>query len=161
MATVAQVRTSQTFSVKLIAVGFVAGMVMGMWQMIVEHFTGTGFWSPLVFIAATIMRDLQTVSTPVAFNLVAVVVGLMGHMMFAIVFGLVFSLAIAARIPSLMGQIVAGIVYGAVIFLVMNFIVNPAIDPVMAHLNTIAFLIGHMMFGMALGVVNYLVTRRA
>jgi hypothetical protein len=129
--------------------------------MVVEQLAGAGFWSPLVYIAAMLMRDLQTVGIPVPFNAVAVVVGLMGHMTFAIVFGLVFSLVIAPHVPSLIGQIVAGVVYGVVIFVVMDFVVTPALDPVMAHLNAAVFLVGHMMFGITLGAVNYLVTRRA
>src|SRR5712692_3421219 len=79
--------------------GLVAGMVMGMWQMVVEAVLpgGAGFWSPLVYIAATVMRDLQSVGAPAGFNLVAVIVGLMGHVMNSLIFGLLYAWLVSHR----------------------------------------------------------------
>ncbi len=44
----------------ILAAGAVASMVMGMWEMILEALLsgGKGFWSPLVYIGATVKRSL-------------------------------------------------------------------------------------------------------
>jgi len=152
-----------SFPLSLLAGGLVASIVMGMWQMILEAIIpgGAGFWSPLVFIAATILRDLQTVSVPVPFHLLGVLLGLMGHMMNSVIFGLLFAYLIAPRTRSLIGQAVAGMVYGAAIYVVMWFAIVPLVDPVMAHLNPLIFSLGHFMYGLALGLVNHKVTAKA
>lgn len=148
------------FSLKLLVPGLIASLVLGMWVMILEAIVGDGFWSPVVYIAATVLRGLQTVTAPVAFNLLGVILGLMGHMMNSVVFGLIFAYLIAPRAKSLVGQIVAGMVYGVVIYLAMWFVVVPLVDPVMLNLNAFVFLLGHMMWGIALGLVNHWTTAR-
>lgn len=151
-----------TLSLRLLAGGLVAGMVMGMWQMILEAVlpSGAGFWAPLVYIAATILRSLQTVATPAPFHLLGVILGLMGHMMNSVIFGLIFAVLIAPRLRSLVRQIIAGMVYGVAIYLVMWFVLVPLIDPVMLHLNSLVFLLGHLMYGGVLGLVNHWATTR-
>ncbi len=148
------------FSPKLLAGGIVASLVIAMWEMIVEAIipAGNGFWSPVVYIGATVARDLQSVTAPVPFHLPAVILGLVGHMMNSIIFGLIFAYLIAPRSRSLGRQVVAGLIYGVVIYLVMWFVVLPLVDPVMLNLNAIVFLLGHMMWGVALGIVNHRVT---
>jgi len=106
-----------------------------------------------------VIRNLQNVAPPVPFDLTGVVVGLMGHMMTSIIFGLIFTFLIAPRLRTLGSQVIVGMIYGAAIFVVTWLIVVPAVDPVMRRLNGLAFLIGHLMFGVALGAVNYWVTR--
>ena len=159
MASTTAAQARPAFAIKLLVAGLVAGIVMAMWQMMVEAFGGNGFWSPSVYIAATLLRNLQSVAMPVPFDFVSVMVGLMGHMMNSVIFGLIFTFLIGARFHSLVGQVVAGLIYGVVIFLVMQLIFVPILDPVMLRLNTIAFLIAHMMFGVVLGALNYLLTR--
>ncbi len=156
--TVSTIRPS--FSLKLLAGGIVASLVIAMWEMIVEAIipAGNGFWSPVVYIGATVARDLQSVSAPVPFHLLGVILGLIGHMMNSIIFGLIFAYLIAPRARSLGGQIVAGLIYGVVIYLVMWFVALPLVDPVMLNLNAIVFLLGHMMWGVALGFINHRVT---
>jgi len=151
------------FPLSLLAGGLVASIVMGMWQMILEAVIpgGAGFWSPPVLIAATILRDLQTVSVPVPFHSLGVILGLMGHMMNSVIFGLIFAFLIAPRARSLIGQAVAGMVFGAAIYVVMWFAVVPLVDPVMAHLNPLIFFLGHLMYGLTLGLVNHWATPKA
>ena len=148
------------FSLNLLAGGIVASLVIAMWEMIVEAVlpTGNGFWSPVVYIGATVARDLQSVTAPVPFHLLGVLLGLIGHMMNSIILGLIFAYLIAPRAKSLGGQIVAGLIYGVVIYLIMWLVVLPLVDPVMLNLNAIVFLLGHMMWGVALGLVNHRVT---
>ena len=149
-----------SFSLKLLVAGLVASLVLGMWEMILEAIVGDGFWSPVVYIAATVLRGLQSVTVPVPFDLLGVILGLMGHMMNSVIFGLIFAFLIAPRAKSLAGQIVAGVVYGVVIYLVMWFVVLPLVDPVMLSLNAFVFLLGHMMWGIALGAINHWATAK-
>ncbi|MEX0788571.1 MAG: hypothetical protein WD040_07215 [Anaerolineales bacterium] len=152
-----------SFSWRVLIPGLVASLVLGMWQMIVEAIlpAGAGLWSPPIYIAATILRGLQGTGSPAPFDLVGVLVGLMGHMMNSIIFGLIFAFLIGPRLPSLGKQVVGGIVFGVAIFLVMQYLVLPVIDPVMLQLNAAVFFLGHMMWGAALGLVNYRVVTKA
>ena len=138
---------------KVLVAGLVASVVMGMVQMVYEGIAGAGFWSPVVFIAATILRGLQSVQIPVPFDLVGIVVGLMGHMMNSVIFGFIF-VAILGRFamsrPALAG---IGIVYSLVIFAMMWYAIVPAVDPVMLRLNGTVFAIAHMMWGAGLGLL--------
>ena len=154
MATASVRMTRPAISMRSLVPGLVAGMVIGMWEMVVEAIIGAGFLAPLVFIAATVLRNLQGVAVPVPFDLVAAVVGLMGHMMNAVIIGLIFAFLIAPRVHSLGGKVVAGIVYGVLIFAMMWFVVLPLVDPVMLKLNVATFFVGHMMFGAVLGLLS-------
>jgi uncharacterized membrane protein YagU involved in acid resistance len=146
-----------TLSVKLLIPGLIASLVMGMLEMLIEAIipNGAGFWSAPTYIAATLFRYLQTVARPVPFDFAAVVAGLMGHMMNSVILGLIFAFVIAPRFKSLVSQVMAGMVYGAVVFVAMWFVVVPIVDPVLANLNTVVFFLGHLMWGIALGVLNY------
>jgi len=148
---------------KVLIPGLAASLLLGMWQMIVEAVipAGAGLWSPPIYIAATILRDLQSAGSPAAFNLLGVVLGLMGHMMNSVILGLIFAFVIGPRLPSLSRRIGGGVVYGVAIFLVMWFVILPLIDPVMLNLNAAVFFLGHMMWGAALGVVSNQVVARA
>lgn len=152
-----------SFTWRVLVPGLVASLVLGMWQMIVEALisTGAGLWSPPVYIAATLLRGFQTVGSPAPFDLLGVGLGLMGHMMNSIILGLIFAFLIGPRLPTLGRQIVGGIVYGVAIFIGMWYLVLPLIDPVMLNLNAGVFFLGHMMWGAALGAVNYIVVARA
>ena len=157
MSTVSLSTTRTNLSFKLLGAGLIASLVMGMWEMIVEQIipNGAGFWSAPTYIAATIFRNLQTVARPVSFDFVAVTTGLMGHMMNSVILGLVFVLVIVPRFRSLVLQAVAGMVYGAVVYAAMWFVVVPIVDPVLANLNAAIFFLGHLMWGVALGALNY------
>ncbi len=164
MATTTYPTTTRSgFSLKWLAGGFVGGMVMAMWEMIVEAIipNGAGFWAAPTYIGATLLRTLQTLAKPVPFDALGFLVGVMGHMMNSLIIGLVFVWLIAPRFKSLVGQVVAGLVYAMLVFGIMWLAVVPVVDPVMANLNAGVFLLGHMMYGIALGAVNYWVTARA
>lgn len=157
-------RTTRTnIWTKWIGAGLIASLVMGMWEMMIEAIipNGAGFWSAPTYIAAALLRNLQSVARPVPFDLVAVMVGLMGHMMNSVIFGLIFALVIAPRIKSLVGQVAAGILYGAVVYAAMALVVVPFVDPVMANLNAFVFFVGHLMWGAVLGGLSYWATARA
>ncbi len=149
--------TRSNVAVKWIGAGLIASLVMGMWEMMVEAIipNGAGFWSAPTYIAATLLRNLQAVARPVPFDLVAVMAGLMGHMMNSVILGLIFAFVIVPRFKSLVSQAVAGMVYGAVVYAMMALVVVPLVDPVMANLNAVVFFLGHLMWGVALGTLNY------
>ncbi len=130
----------------------IASVVMGMIEMVYEGVAGAGFWSPLTFIGATVLRNLQTVPVPVSFNLLGVVVGLMGHMMNSFIFGILLSWIALHASLSRTGLVSTGVAYALGIFLVMWYIVVPGIDPVMLKLNGAAFAMSHVMWGAALGL---------
>jgi len=49
---------------RVLLAGLAASLVMGMFEMLYEAVAGAGFWSPVTFIAATILRNLQGIATP-------------------------------------------------------------------------------------------------
>lgn len=137
---------------RVLGAGLVASLVMGMVEMMYEAMGGAGFWSPVVFIAATVLRNLQSVPVPVPFMMMPVVLGLMGHMMNSMILGLVFGW-IASRSSMSRGALVGvGVLYALAIFVIMWYLVVPAIDPVMLKLNGVVFAIAHMMWGAVLGL---------
>ncbi len=150
-----QTATPSNRTLRLLGAGLIASLVMGMWEMMAEALLphGAGFWSAPTYIAATVFRGLQSVARPVPFDPMAVVAGLMGHMMNSVILGLVFGFGIAPRLKSIGSRIMAGMVFGGVIYAVMAFAVAPFVDPAMGNLNAMAFLLGHLMWGGALGAL--------
>ena len=137
---------------RIVLVGLIASLVMGMLEMAYEAIGGAGFWSPVVFIAATVVRSLQGVSIPVAFQPMPVLLGLMGHMMNSVILAAIFSWLVAPRLGSISRLVVGGVVYSLVVFILMWYVIVPLVDPVLLHLNPLAFAISHMMWGAALGL---------
>jgi hypothetical protein len=133
--------------------GLVASLVMGMIEMVFEGIGGAGFWSPVVFIAASVVRALQSVPVPVPFQALPVVLGLMGHMMNSVILGILFAAFVAPRLRGADGLVIGGIVYGLAVFVLMWFLVVPLVDPVMLKLNGSVFALSHLMWGAALGLV--------
>jgi hypothetical protein len=137
---------------RVFGAGLLASIVMGMVEMVFEATAGPGFWSPLVFIAATVLRPLQSVPIPVPFMALPVVLGLMGHMMNSMILGLVFGV-ISSRFAASRGVMVgAGVGYALLVFAMAWYLVLPVIDPVMLKLNAVFFAVAHVMWGAALGL---------
>jgi len=136
------------FDRRILVVGVIAGLVYGMMEMVIEGVIGHGFWSPLRYIASvfTLGKD-----TDPSFSLVAVVVGLMGHMMNSAIFALLFAQLISRPLRTSAGLVAGGMIYAAAIFFAMWFVVLPLIDPAMKLVNGIGFLASHLMFGLVLG----------
>jgi len=138
---------------RVLVVGLIASIVMGMIEMMYEAVAGAGFWSPVVFIAATVARGLPSVQVPVPFLLTGVVLGLMGHMMNSAILGLIFA-GVSARLAASRAALAAwGAVYGLMVFGVMWYAVVPLVDPVMLKLNPAVFAISHVMWGAVLGLL--------
>ena len=144
--------------------GLIASLVLGMWTMVVEAiFAGgnfvAGLFSPVVYIAAMVLGGFGNPNFFPAGKLpspdpVLIVLGLMGHMMNSVIFALIF-FPIASRVAATnVARIVTGLVYGVAIFAVMWYVALPILDPVMLRVNYLGFLAGHMMYGVALGLLT-------
>jgi hypothetical protein len=154
--------------------GLVGGMVLAMWEMVIEGIrsasgggsfwgslsTHSGFWSAPQFIGATLIRSLQTSRNP-DFNLGPLILGIMGHMMNSIILGLIFVALAYYLTRSIGGLLVLGMMYGAAVFAVMWWLIVPAVDPAMQEVNGALFLIGHLMYGGVLGLVAGVRAERA
>jgi hypothetical protein len=138
---------------RVLLAGLIASLALGMLEMLYGAIAGVGFWSPVVFIAATILRGLQSVATPVEFQPIPVLLGLMGHMMNSVILAFVFSWLIAPRLRGLTALAVGGMVDGLLVFVVMWFGVVPLVDPIMLKLNAVVFAISHLMWGATIGLV--------
>ena len=149
--------------VRVVIGSLIANLILGMWTMLLEgilhaaeNFVAALF-SPVEYIAATVLGGLGNPNFYPAGQLppvdpFAIILGLMGHMMNAVIFGLIFY-AIATRLSNnRRSLIIAGVLYGVAIFVMMWFIALPLLDPVMLRVNLLVFLLGHMMFGAALGL---------
>jgi hypothetical protein len=135
--------------------GIAASLVVAMWEMILEAILpdGAGLFGPPIAIGATVVRDLQGSLNPIQFDLTALVIGLGGHMMNSVILAVAFGLAVGRRGLGATALLITGIAWGAVVFGAMWFVVVPAIDPLVHNLNSVVFLVGHMMWGAALGLL--------
>ncbi|MBI3750750.1 MAG: hypothetical protein HY263_03705 [Chloroflexi bacterium] len=135
--------------------GVIASLVLAMWEMIVEAVlpAGAGVFGPPIAIGATMVRSLQGSANPIPFDLVALLLGLAGHMMNSVILASVFGLLVARRALGTMALAGAGAASGVAVFIVMWYGVVPAVDPLVLNLNGGAFLAGHLMWGAALGLV--------
>jgi hypothetical protein len=138
---------------RVFVAGVVASLVMGMLEMVYEGGAGAGFWSPVVFIGATILRDLRAVRIPVSFLAMPVLLGLMGHMMNSVILAFVFARLVAPRLEGMRALVLGGGAYGLAVFAAMWFGVVPLVDPVLLKLNGGMFAMSHLMWGAALGAV--------
>ncbi len=136
---------------RIVVAGLIASVVMGMIEMIFEAVAGDGFWSPILYIGATVLRGLQSLQPPVGFHFGGVILGLMGHMMNSVILGWIFAALIARRIAGRGSLIVSGAIYGFIVYLAMWYVVLPAVDPVMLNLNASLFVLAHLMWGAVLG----------
>jgi len=149
--------------VRQVIISIIAGMVLGMWTMLVEGVLHAGesflagLVSPLNYIAATVLGGLGNPNFYLAGQLppldpLTILLGLMGHMMNSVILGLIFY-GIAGRLTQdRRTLLLAGVIYGVVVLLGLWILVLPVLDPVMLRVNFLAFVLGHMMFGAVLGL---------
>lgn len=138
---------------RVIFAGVIAGLTNGIIEMVAEGIAGTGFWSPVVFIAATIQRELQVVPVPVPFLPLPVVLGLAGHLINSIILTAIFALLLAPRPADRDALVLAGILYGLEVFVVVWFGIVPLVDPVFLKINVPAFVVAHIVWGATLGII--------
>lgn len=140
---------------RIVVGGVIASLVIAMWEMVVEAIIpgGAGFFGPPIAIGATIVRDLQGSANPIPFNGLALILGLMGHMMNSIILAAIFGLIVSRLSPSGSGIVAFGMGWGVAVFVGMWFVVAPLIDPLMLNVSAAAFFLGHVMWGLVLGAL--------
>jgi len=139
--------------------GMLGGAMMAMFTMLATAtYLHMGFFTPLYVIASPLAGP-QSMMTAMHggvfyFALGPAILGLVVHMMWSALWGIVFGL-IAYRLH-LRGAaaVIGGMVYGVLIMLVMNFVVLPIVGApnLLTLLGGTTFTIGHMLFGMVVGL---------
>ncbi len=133
--------------------GLIGGLVFAMWAMVVGLFTST-LWAPPQGIA----QSIGIGSPGHNFQLVALVAGLMGHMMNSIVLGVIFiAIARAIRVygPT---AIIGGMVYGVIVYVAMYWVLlRGVLSSTSASFLSAnpewSWIAGHLMFGVVLGAL--------
>jgi hypothetical protein len=130
------------------------GVAMAMWSMIVLWLAGAGFWSPLNLIANTLWRGAPLGA---AFSGGALVLGLVVHMMMSMGLGMAFAVGVRTvrrLADSPAALTITGMAFGLVVWAAMQFGIWPAIDAAAAAKFTPwVFALGHLMFGVATGLL--------
>jgi hypothetical protein len=133
--------------------GLIAGLVFAMWAMMVGLFTST-LWAPPQGIA----QSIGIGSPGHNFQLIPLVVGLMGHMMNSLLLGVIF-IAIARAIR-LNGPtaVVGGMVYGTLVYAAMYWVLlRGVLSSTSASFLSAnpewSWIAAHLMFGVVLGAL--------
>jgi hypothetical protein len=143
--------TSQADWVRRLAPGLVAGFVFAMWAMVVGIFTSTLWAAP-----QGIAQAIGIGSPGHDFQIVASVVGLMGHMMNSVILGVIFT-AVAVGVLRLRGWglLLAGMMYGVVLYAIMyDLVLRGILASTSASFLSAnpewSWIAGHLMYGVAL-----------
>lgn len=151
--------------------GVAASVVMAMYAMIAAWIKGDGFFTPLYHIASLwispshLMMSMQNgmMHHDFSFYFGPAILGAMIHMMTGAMFGAIFGAA--AAVARLRGAelIGTGMAYGFLVFLISAFLALPLAASIfnsgdqITHMAEMAgrwtFIIEHLMFGVALGVL--------
>lgn len=133
--------------------GLIGGLVFAMWAMVVGLFTST-LWAPPQGIA----QSLGIGSPGHDFQLIPLVVGLMGHMMNSIVLGVIFiAIARAIRLNG-PAAVVGGMVYGFIVYAGMYWVLlRGVLSSTSASFLSAnpewSWIAAHLMFGVVLGAL--------
>ena len=150
--------------------GLIGGVAMALFATIYDAIVGSGFWTPVRAIAATVLgaQDAMTMGAS------AILLGLVIHLAVAILFGIVFA-AITPRDVPPPAAIAFGMFAGLAILVLMSLVVLPIVNPAArARLMwgswprslpvLVAFVI-HLLYGLGLALVpalrRQIVMRRA
>jgi hypothetical protein len=139
--------------------GMIAGAVMAMVTMLATAtYLHMGFFTALYAIASpltgqqTLMASLH--QGVFYFAPGAGLVGLVVHMMWSALFGMIFGLIIYATHLKGVLAVIGGMVYGVLVMLLMSYVVAPLVGApnLLQMLGGLAFTLGHLMFGLVLGL---------
>lgn len=133
--------------------GLIAGLVFAMWAMVVGLFTST-LWAPPQGIAQSI--GIGTAGHN--FQVVPLLVGLMGHMMNSIVLGAIFiAIARAIRLQGA-AAVIGGMVYGVIVYVAMYWVLLRGVlsstsGSFLSANPEWSWNAAHLMFGVVLGAL--------
>jgi len=152
--------------------GVVASLAMAMYAMVAAYAKDTGFFTPLYHIASLVTDDSDLMRSMTAdqmngdaftFLLGPALLGAMIHMMAGAAYGALFGAIVARFRRGVAGLTAAGMVYGFLVFALSAYVGLPLAaaifnsgDPIenmaeMAGWGT--FVVEHLMYGVALGVL--------
>jgi uncharacterized membrane protein YagU involved in acid resistance len=139
--------------------GMIGGAMMAMFTMIATvTYLNMGFFTPLYVIASP-LTGKQVMMTAMHggafyFALGPAVLGLVVHMMWSALWGIVFGLIAAGLHLRGVVAVIGGMVYGVLVMLLMNFVVLPIVSApnLLTLLGGTTFIIGHLLFGMVVGL---------
>jgi len=145
-------------AIEFMGPGLVAGMMFGMFAMIVAIWTST-LWAPPQGIAQAVGIGPNGHD----FHGAPFVLGLMGHMMNSVILGALFVMFVRVAKPKLMEAVVSGTMYGLIIWALLYYIVLPdgfhsyaaaGVDSFTSSVPQWAWVIAHIIFGMTLGMLS-------
>lgn len=175
------VRTVDRRFIGLAAVsGAAGGVAMALWMMIYSAATNNGFWTPLnvcmasfiyrsegqMMVHEAMMHPGMSMSEPLVPSHLAV--GFLLHMGFSIVVGVSFALILLGairvlRLPLLATRAgyTAGAAVGALLlYALMMYLILPVANPVIVDMTPRgAFIIGHVLYGIAFGLTAFSLLR--
>jgi hypothetical protein len=130
-----------------IAGGIVAGSLMIGFLMTYASLTGAGLTTPLKALGALVYGVEALVAGPLA-----LLVGALIQLGFAVVLGMLFALCVTGR-TSIVSALFAGTAIGIAVWLLMDLLVLPLANPTMAArvaLIPLAYFIAHVLYGLGL-----------
>lgn len=139
--------------------GMLGGAMMAMFTMIATAtYLHMGFFTPLYVIASPLTGP-QSMMTAMhggtfTFAFGPAILGLVVHMMWSALWGIIFGLIAYGLHLRGMVAIIGGMVYGVLIMLIMNFVLLPLVGApnLLTLLGGTTFIIGHLLFGMVVGL---------
>lgn len=131
--------------------GLLGGAAIAVVGVIYGLISGIGPWLPINLVAATVLRNLQfqPLEALKNFDLLALIVGAVIHILMSVTLGLMFSFIL----PALPGRpLYWGPVIGPLLWVAATIAALPIINPIMAaHVEWVSFGIGNILYGLALG----------
>ncbi len=139
--------------------GMIGGAMMAMFTMLATAtYLHLGFFTPLYVIASPLTGP-QSMMTAMHggvfyFALGPAILGLVVHMMWSALWGIIFGLIAYGLHLRGAAAVIGGMVYGVLVMLVMSFIVAPIVGApnFFQLLGWPTWTIGHLLFGMAVGL---------
>lgn len=148
-AGIADVTPSEGTLLGGLAVGLVAGCVMGLAMMIFSATQRMGFWSPMQAIAATLFGQ-NVLGGGAAITFVGVII----HLLVASAYGIFFTAFMDWKTPFRIAA-AAGLAYGVCLWALMTCVALPFFNPLMrvrAGLAPRAWFAFHLIYGLALAL---------
>jgi uncharacterized membrane protein YagU involved in acid resistance len=154
---------NSTRLIKVLIIGAITGMiggaVMAMFTMIATAtYLNMGFFTPLYAIASPLagQQSLMTSLHQGVFYFApgAGLLGLVVHMMWSALFGMIFGLIVYATHLKGTPAVISGMIFGVLVMLLMSFVVAPIVGApnLLQMLGGLSFTLGHLMFGLVLGL---------
>lgn len=131
--------------------GIIAGMIFGAFMMfVVAPALHKPMTAPLNMIGAMFLGKAYLMHPSGG----SIVLGLMMHMVMSAILGIIFAYIWRAISGNKGYEILAGLVYGLIVWLAMTYIVLPIMGSPMAKVTGGWFLIGHLIFGLFVGLIT-------